>query len=82
MVSTMSNTDASAHLIKHKVRTTGDWITIAIPAALSSEADPMSRRSQGRLSHVSLDANGGWGDGGVYREKATGSASELYLNSK
>lgn len=51
----MSNTDAAAHLIKHKVRTTGDWITIAILAALSSEADPMSRRSQGRLSRVGLD---------------------------
>lgn len=51
-VSPMSNVAAAAHLIKHKVRGTGDWITIAILGALSSEADPVSGGSRGRLSRV------------------------------
>lgn len=54
-VSPMSNVAAAAHLIKHKVRGTGDWITIAILGALSSEADPVSGGSRGRLSRVGLD---------------------------
>lgn len=54
-VSPMSNVAAAAHLIKHKVRGTGDWITIAILGALSSEADPVSGGSRGRLSRVRLD---------------------------
>lgn len=51
----MSNIDTAAYLIKHKVRATGDWITIAILGALSFQADPMSRGSWGILSRVGLD---------------------------
>lgn len=69
----MSNVDAAVYLIKHKVRATGDWITIAILGALSFETDPMSRRSRGRLSCIGLDGE---------NIEATRSVSELYLNSK
>lgn len=71
----MSHINAAAHLIKLKVRTTGDWITIPILGALSTEADPMSSGRQGRLSRAGSD--------GENREReAVRSVSELYLNSK
>lgn len=70
----MSHINAAAHLIKLKVRATGDWITITVPGALSTEADPMSTGYQGRLSRAGLDREN-------WEREAVRSVSELSLNS-